>query len=88
LWLKILSRLLLLPVVAGVSYEALRFSGRNYNRWWVRMLAQPGLWLQRLTTAEPDDQMLEVAIASARQVLGLEQTAGAPESTEPAAASC
>jgi uncharacterized protein YqhQ len=87
MWLKILSRLLLLPVVAGVSYEALRFSGRNYNRWWVRVLAQPGLWLQRLTTAEPDDQMLEVAIESARQVLGFEQIAGAPESSEPAASS-
>ncbi len=70
LWMKVLSRLLLLPVVAGVSYEVLRFSGRHYNRWWVRLLAQPGLWLQRLTTAEPDDGMIEVAIASMQQVLG------------------
>ena len=69
LWVKILSRLLLLPVVAGVSYEVLRFSGRNYNRWWVRALAQPGLWLQKLTTGEPDDAMVEVAIASMKQVL-------------------
>lgn len=72
LWLKILSRLLLLPVVAGVSYEALRFTGRNYDRWWVRVLAQPGLWLQRLTTAEPDDGMIEVALTSLRRVLGVE----------------
>jgi uncharacterized protein YqhQ len=72
LWLKILSRILLLPVVAGVSYEALRFSGRNYHRWWVRLLAQPGLWLQKLTTAEPTDDMLEVAIASLKRVLGQE----------------
>lgn len=69
LWVKILSRLLLLPVVAGVSYEVLRFSGRNYNLWWVRTLAQPGLWLQKLTTAQPDDDMVEVAIASMKQVL-------------------
>ena len=69
LWVKILSRLLLLPVVAGVSYEVLRFSGRNYSRWWVRALAQPGLWLQKLTTGEPDDAMVEVAIASMKQVL-------------------
>lgn len=69
LWVKILSRLLLLPIVAGVSYEVLRFSGRNYNLWWVRTLAQPGLWLQKLTTAEPDDAMLEVAIESMKQVL-------------------
>jgi len=69
LWVKVLSRLLLLPVVAGISYEVLRFSGRNYNRWWVRALAQPGLWLQKLTTGEPDDDMVEVAIASMKRVL-------------------
>ena len=75
LWVKVLSRLLLLPVVAGVSYEALRFSGRNYKRWWVRALAQPGLWLQKLTTGEPDDAMVEVAIASMSRVLDPEQPA-------------
>jgi len=69
LWLKVLSRLLLLPVVAGVSYEVLRFSGRHYDRWWVRLLAKPGLWLQRLTTGEPDDDMIEVALAAMKQVL-------------------
>ena len=68
LWLKILSRLLLLPVVAGVSYEALRFSGGNYNRFWVKLLAKPGLWVQYLTTSEPTDAMLEVAIASLKRV--------------------
>ena len=78
LWIKILSRLLLLPVVAGVSYEVLRFTGRNYNRWWVRVLAQPGLWLQRLTTAEPTDDMLEVAIASLNRALGVDEEAPAP----------
>ena len=70
LWLKILSRLLLLPVVAGVSYEVLRFNSREFDRWWVRLFAQPGLWLQRLTTAEPTDDMIEVAIASAKRALG------------------
>ena len=69
LWVKILSRLLLLPVVAGISYEALRFSGRHYkSSKWVRLLVQPGLWLQKITTAEPTDDMLEVAIASLKQV--------------------
>ena len=85
LWLKILSRLLLLPVVAGVSYEALRFSGRNFDRWWVRILAQPGLWLQRLTTAEPDDGMLEVSLTVLRRVLGVE-TPQTETELEPAAA--
>jgi len=70
LWLKILSRLLLLPVVAGVSYEVLRFTGRHFDRLWVKILAQPGLWLQRLTTAEPTDDMLEVAIAALKRVIG------------------
>jgi uncharacterized protein YqhQ len=73
LWVKILSRLVLLPVVAGVSYEVLRFSGRNYNLWWVKALAQPGLWLQKLTTAAPDDARVEVAIASMKRVLGPEK---------------
>jgi uncharacterized protein YqhQ len=69
LWIKIISRLLLLPVVAGISYEALRFSGRSFDRWWVKLLAQPGLWLQRLTTAKPSDDMIEVALASMERVL-------------------
>jgi uncharacterized protein YqhQ len=78
LWLKILSRLLLLPVVAGVSYEVLRFTGRNYNRGWVRVLAQPGLWLQRLTTAEPDDGMIEVALTVLRRVVDVEDVRPEP----------
>ena len=81
LWLKTLSRLLLLPVIAGISYEALRFSGRSFDRWWVRALAQPGLWLQRLTTAEPTDDMLEVALASVHRVLGAQQPEATDEST-------
>ena len=79
LWMKILSRLLLLPVVAGLSYEALRFTGRNFDRWWVRLLAQPGLWLQRLTTAEPDDDMIQVALTALRRVLGVEEPSSTSE---------
>ncbi len=78
LWLKILSRLLLLPVVAGVSYEFLRFTGRHFDHLWVRVLAQPGLWLQRLTTAEPTDDMIEVAIASLQRTLDTAEPATAP----------
>ena len=71
-WLKILSRLLLLPIVAGISYEVLRFSGKEYDKHWlVRVLVKPGLWLQKLTTAEPTDDMLEVAIASIKRVTEL-----------------
>jgi len=59
---RIASRILLLPVIAAVSYEFLRFSGKHQDAWFGKMIAQPGLWLQRLTTRQPDDQQIEVAI--------------------------
>lgn len=65
---RILFRLLLLPVVAGVSYEIIKFAGRSKNRC-VQILTKPGLWLQKLTTREPDASQLEVAIASLKAVL-------------------
>lgn len=61
-------RLLLLPVVAGISYEIIKFAGRSQNKL-VRIVIQPGLWLQKITTREPDDSQLEVAIASLKAVL-------------------
>ncbi len=61
-------RLLLLPVVAGISYEIIKFAGRSQNKL-VRIVTQPGLWLQKITTREPDDSQLEVAIASLKAVL-------------------
>ena len=67
LWLRILSRILLLPVVAGISYEIIRFAGRSKNSL-VRLAIMPGLWLQYLTTREPDDSMIEVAIKSLEAV--------------------
>jgi uncharacterized protein YqhQ len=75
LWLKILSRILLLPVVAGIAYEAQRFTGRHFDKLWVRVLGQPGLWLQRLTTGEPTDDMIEVAIAALDEVKDAEAPA-------------
>ena len=60
-------RLLLLPVVAGLSYEFLRLAGRTNNRV-IAVLSKPGLWMQALTTKEPDDEMLAVAIASVEAV--------------------
>ena len=68
LWQRLLLRLALLPVVAGVSYEAIKFAGRSDNRL-VQLLTKPGLWLQYLTTREPDDSQLEVAIAAMKSVL-------------------
>ena len=68
LWLRILSRIILLPLVAGISYELIRFSARSTNSF-VRLATLPGLWLQYLTTREPDDSMLEVAIKSLQAVM-------------------
>lgn len=61
--LRLGTRLLLLPVVAGLSYEVIKLAGRSKNRC-VAWLSKPGLWLQKLTTREPDDSQIEVAIAS------------------------
>ena len=61
LW-RIASRILLLPVIAALSYELIRFSGRHQRALIGKALAVPGLWLQRLTTREPDDSQIEVAI--------------------------
>lgn len=66
--LRIALRLLLVPVIAGVSYEFIRLAGRN-DSWIVKVLSAPGLWVQRLTTREPDEEMIEVAIASVEGVL-------------------
>lgn len=65
--LRLVLRLLLIPVIAGVSYEFIRLAGR-YDNWFVNMLSKPGLWMQRLTTKEPDDEMIEVGIASVEAV--------------------
>ena len=69
--LRIISRLLLLPVIAGLSYELLRWAGKGDSPI-VKALSIPGLYLQKITTKEPDDKQLEVAIASINAVLEAE----------------
>lgn len=64
LWWRVLSRILLMPLVAGISYEILKFSGRHAGSLLCRWLVLPGLVLQKLTTREPEDSQLEVAIAA------------------------
>ncbi len=68
MWQNMLMRIALMPVVAGVSYEIIKIAGRSRNRV-VRVLTLPGLWLQKITTREPDDSQLEVAIASIKAVI-------------------
>jgi uncharacterized protein YqhQ len=64
-----LLRFALIPVIAGISFEIIRFAGAHYDKPWVRWMSAPGLQLQRLTTREPSRDMLEVAIAALRAVL-------------------
>ncbi len=69
----IASRVLLIPVIAGISYEIIRFAAGHMDRRWMRVAMRPGLALQRLTTREPTLDQLEVAIASIKAVMTAEQ---------------
>jgi uncharacterized protein YqhQ len=70
-WL-ILSRILALPLIAGIAYEIIRFAGRHPENRGLRLLLAPGLWLQRLTTRQPTLDQIEVSIRALREVLRLE----------------
>ena len=67
-FMRMLMRLALMPVVAGLSYEVIKWAGRSENKV-VALLSKPGLWLQKLTTREPDESQIEVAIASMKPVI-------------------
>lgn len=67
LWIRIASRIVLMPLVAGLAYEIIRFAGRSESKW-VAIAILPGLWLQKLTTREPSDDQIEVAIRSLEAV--------------------
>jgi uncharacterized protein YqhQ len=79
--LRILSRIVLIPVVAGIAYEYIKFTNRHRENPIVRIIAAPNLALQSLTTREPDPSMLEVSIAALKRVLEAESGVAA---TEPA----
>lgn len=68
LWVRVGLKVLCLPVIMSLSYECIKFAGRHDNLF-TRILSAPGLWTQRLTTREPDDSMIEVAIASMKKVI-------------------
>lgn len=72
LWAKGLSRIALLPLIAGLGYEFIKYSAKNCNSPLIKALMQPGLWLQRLTTREPSDDQIEVAIRSLEEALAME----------------
>jgi uncharacterized protein YqhQ len=80
---RIGSRVLAIPIIAAISYEALRLGARFPGSLWMRALMAPGLWLQRITTQQPDRSQIEVAITSFHELLRRESMAGIPEpSTE------
>ncbi len=66
---KFLARVVLIPLIAGLAYEVIRFSARHLDSAACRALIKPGLWLQRITTKEPDDQQLEIAIVALKTAL-------------------
>ena len=72
LWAKGLSRLVLLPVIAGLGYEFIKYSAKKCGNTLIRGLMLPGLWLQRLTTREPSDDQIEVAIRALNEALAME----------------
>ena len=74
-WWRIASRILLLPAIAALSYEIIRFSGRRQTAIIGKTLAAPGLWLQRLTTRQPDDAQIEVAIQAMQTALAADANA-------------
>jgi uncharacterized protein YqhQ len=78
LW-RLLSRVIAIPIIAGLAYEALRLGARFPESLWMRALMRPGIWLQKITTQEPDVSQIEVAIASFREVLRREADAPSPE---------
>ena len=81
--LLVLSRIVLVPVIAAVSFELVRFGARHYGNALVRALYAPGLWLQRLTTRQPDHAMLEVSIASLQACLTADASQQPPQDGTP-----
>ncbi len=81
LWLMVLSRILLIPVIAALGYEVIYFGSRHSDNRVVRAIMIPGLWLQSLTTREPDDAQLEVAVAALKKVVELDQAEAQPSTS-------
>jgi uncharacterized protein YqhQ len=74
-WVLVLTRVLGVPVIAAVSFELIKWAGRNRQRRWVQRVMYPGMQLQRLTTREPDLDQIAVAIAALEAVLAVEGSA-------------
>jgi uncharacterized protein YqhQ len=80
-WVRLVSRIVLVPFIAAIGYEILRLSAAHYHRPWVRLLLAPSLAFQQLTTREPDDSMIATAIAALQPVLHADGVATSPSAT-------
>jgi uncharacterized protein YqhQ len=84
LWVAILGRILLVPVIAAVSYEVLRFGAKRRESGFWRWLFLPGIWVQKITTKQPDDSMIEIAICSMQEALAANNDTAPAGSLDPA----
>ena len=84
LWIAILGRVLLIPVIAAVAYEILRWGARHRDQTFARWLFLPGIWLQSITTKQPDDSMIEIAICSMHEALAANGDVAPAGSWDPA----
>jgi uncharacterized protein YqhQ len=73
--MRLLTHLPFIPIVGGLAYEIIKYSARHSTSWWGKIVIAPGLWLQRITTKEPDDAQIEVALVALRCALGQEDPA-------------
>jgi uncharacterized protein YqhQ len=83
LWLMVISRVVLIPVIMGVGYELIYFGARHSRNWFIKIILAPGLWLQAMTTGEPDDTQLEVAIAAINKAVEIDAAEEAARSAQP-----
>ena len=81
LWIRILSRIVLIPVIAAIGYEVMKFVAGHIKNGIIRILLAPGLMLQAMTTREPDDSQLEAAISALNEVIEIDKTADSSCST-------
>ncbi len=72
-WIMVLSRIIFIPVISALSYEIIYFGARHTKNVFIRAVLAPGLWLQKLTTREPDDSQLEVALSALKKVVEIDQ---------------
>jgi len=78
-WILLLTRVIGVPLVTGISFEVIKFAGRNRGKAWVQLIIWPGMQLQKLTTREPEGEQVEVAITALEAVLAVEDPRNASE---------